>query len=152
MHMFGQLEKCRRFRDKVWTGYTDIIDLEGQTFNLARNFSDFPTSTPVTWCSFYHGWCRKTLPLTQVGWQDWVSNCDVDVSTVDLSQIDAECLGKPLGYCFSWFDPERGFSFWNKVLSLVALALNAEAQSWHTLVIARLVQNAVCRCFPERFT
>lgn len=29
-----------------------------------------------------------------VGWQDWVSNCDVDVSTVDLSQIDTECLGK----------------------------------------------------------
>lgn len=29
-----------------------------------------------------------------VGWQDWVSNCDVDVSAVDLSQIHTECLGK----------------------------------------------------------
>lgn len=52
----------------------------------------------------------ERLPLTQVGWQDWVSNCDVDVSTVDLSQIDTECLGKLLGYRFCSFGPGRALS------------------------------------------
>ena len=32
----------------------------------------------------------------KVGWQDWVSSCDVEVSVVE-PQIDAECLGKQLG-------------------------------------------------------
>lgn len=90
----------------------------------------------------------ERLPLTQVGWQDWVSNCDVDVSTVDLSQIDTECLGKLLDYRFVLLALNEHLVCWNKVLSLVTFVLNAQAQSWHTFGHCKFGSRCSTQVFP----